>query len=33
VGMSAGKVVYDGPATGLTDDVLKNVYGGASWLA
>jgi phosphonate transport system ATP-binding protein len=33
VGMSEGKVVYDGPADGLTDEVLKSVYGGASWLA
>jgi phosphonate transport system ATP-binding protein len=33
VGMSEGKVVYDGAATGLTDDVLKSIYGGASWLA
>ena len=33
VGMSGGKIVYDGPADGLTDDVLKTIYGGESWLA
>ena len=33
VGMSEGRVVYDGPAEGLTDAVLQNVYGGTSWLA
>jgi phosphonate transport system ATP-binding protein len=32
VGMSGGKVVYDGDGTGLTDDVLKSIYGGESWL-
>ena len=30
VGMSGGKVVYDGRPTGLTDDVLKAIYGGES---
>lgn len=33
VGMSGGHVVYDGNADGLTDEVLKSIYGGASWLA
>jgi len=33
VGMSGGHVVYDGNGDGLTDDVLKSIYGGASWLA
>ena len=33
VGMSGGKIVYDGPADGLSDDVLKTIYGGESWLA
>ena len=33
VGMSGGKIVYDGDGAGLTDDVLKSIYGGASWLA
>ena len=33
VGMAGGKVVYDGGAEGLTDAVLKSIYGGESWLA
>jgi phosphonate transport system ATP-binding protein len=33
VGMSGGKVVYDGPPGGLTDGELKSIYGGESWLA
>lgn len=33
VGMSGGKVVYDGDAAGLDDTVLKSIYGGESWLA
>ena len=33
VGMAGGKVIYDGGAEGLTDDVLKSIYGGESWLA
>ena len=33
VGMSGGKIVYDGPGDGLSDDVLKTIYGGESWLA
>jgi phosphonate transport system ATP-binding protein len=32
IGMSGGKVVYDGTAAGLSDDVLKSIYGGESWL-
>ena len=32
VGMAGGHVVYDGPPDGLTDDVLKTIYGGESWL-
>ena len=32
VGMSEGRVVYDGNADGLTDEVLKSIYGGESWL-
>jgi phosphonate transport system ATP-binding protein len=31
--MSGGKVVYDGGAAGLSDAVLKSIYGGESWLA
>ena len=33
VGMSGGKIVFDGEPAGLTDDVLKTIYGGESWLA
>ena len=32
IGMSGGHVVYDGAPGGLTDDVLKTIYGGESWL-
>ena len=32
VGMSGGHVVYDGDADGLSPDVLKQIYGGESWL-
>ena len=32
VGMSGGKIVYDGPSQYLTDDVLKSIYGGEGWL-
>jgi phosphonate transport system ATP-binding protein len=32
IGMSGGKVVYDGGGDGLSDDVLKSIYGGESWL-
>ena len=32
VGMAGGRIVYDGPPAGLTDDVLKTIYGGESWL-
>jgi phosphonate transport system ATP-binding protein len=32
IGMSGGHVVYDGKADGLTDDVLKSIYGGQGWL-
>jgi len=32
VGMSGGRVVYDGPGAGLSDDVLKSIYGGESWI-
>lgn len=32
VGMSGGHVVYDGDASGLSHDVLKQIYGGESWL-
>ncbi len=32
VGMSGGRVVYDGPPGGLRDADLKTIYGGESWL-
>ena len=32
VGMSGGAVRYDGPPEGLTDDHLKQIYGGEGWL-
>ena len=32
IGMSGGNVVYDGPAEGLNDDYLKQIYGGEAWL-
>ena len=28
VGIRAGEVVYDGPASAVTDEVLATVYGG-----
>ncbi|MBJ7540015.1 phosphonate ABC transporter ATP-binding protein [Marinomonas transparens] len=32
IGMSEGVIVYDGPPEGITDDHLKQIYGGESWL-
>ena len=32
IGMAGGHVVYDGAPDGLTDEVLKTIYGGESWL-
>jgi phosphonate transport system ATP-binding protein len=32
VGMSSGRVVFDGPPARLTDDILKQIYGGEDWL-
>jgi len=32
IGMSDGIVVYDGSPEGITDDHLKQIYGGESWL-
>lgn len=32
VGMSGGRVVYDGAPAGLADDVLASIYGGEDWL-
>ncbi len=33
VGMSGGRVVYDGDGAGLSDTVLRSIYGGESWLS
>jgi phosphonate transport system ATP-binding protein len=33
VGMRGGKVVFDGQAADLSDDILNDIYGGTSWLA
>jgi phosphonate transport system ATP-binding protein len=33
IGMSGGEVVYDGAPDGITDDHLKHIYGGESWLS
>ena len=32
VGMTGGKVVFDGPPERLTDEHLKMIYGGEGWL-
>src|SRR5258706_13338068 len=32
IGMSGGRVVYDGAPTGLGDEMLKTIYGGEGWL-
>ena len=32
IGMADGTVVYDGPPEGLTEDYLKQIYGGENWL-
>lgn len=32
IGMSDGVVVYDGPPENITDEHLKQIYGGESWL-
>lgn len=32
VGMSGGRVVFDGPPGKLTGDDLRKIYGGESWL-
>ena len=33
VGMSGGKIVFDGGPADMTDDILKRIYGGEGWLA
>jgi phosphonate transport system ATP-binding protein len=32
VGMTGGRVVYDGPPEALTESHLKEIYGGEDWL-
>ena len=32
IGMSGGKVVYDGAPESLDDEMLKRIYGGEQWL-
>jgi phosphonate transport system ATP-binding protein len=32
IGMSDGKIVYDGSPSDITDEHLKQIYGGESWL-
>jgi phosphonate transport system ATP-binding protein len=32
VGMTGGRIVYDGSPDGLTDEHLKQIYGGEDWL-
>ena len=32
IGMSGGRVVYDGVASGLDDGMLKTIYGGEDWI-
>jgi len=32
VGMTGGKVVFDGPPADLRDDMLKTIYGGEDWI-
>ncbi len=32
IGMSGGTIVYDGAPTGLSDGILKTIYGGEGWL-
>ena len=32
IGMSNGHIIYDGPPQNISDDILKEIYGGESWL-
>ena len=32
VGMSGGRVIFDGPPANLSDEILKQIYGGEDWL-
>lgn len=33
IGLQAGRVVFDGPASGLTEAVLTRIYGEEDWTA
>ena len=32
VGMARGRIVFDGPPSQLSDEILKTIYGGEDWL-
>ena len=32
IGMTGGRIIFDGPAQELTDTVLTQIYGGQGWL-
>ena len=32
VGMSGGRIVFDGPPDQLADTTLQTIYGGEDWL-
>lgn len=32
IGMSTGRIVYDGDALGLSEQVLQTIYGGEDWM-
>ncbi len=32
VGMSGGRIVFDGPPSSLTEDALTGIYGGEHWM-
>jgi phosphonate transport system ATP-binding protein len=32
LGMSGGRIVFDGPPADLSDTILKQIYGGEDWL-
>lgn len=32
IGMAGGEVVYDGAPAGLSETILKSIYGGETWL-
>lgn len=33
VGLSRGAIVFDGPPRDITDEILKDIYGGQDWLS